>query len=181
MSAPLFTIESHYRPMGENMKPMLCLLCVLLPGVLLADCPRVSGQEDDRRANAGCLILNEDKVLLITHRWGGKLGVPGGTREAGELAQCTAHRETLEETGLAVTVGWRLAVMKNGFHLYRCYPERASSESLPVPTSALTEVKALDWYLLDSLARDRWRFAYQFELFLEVAGNAILEEQGGEQ
>ena len=177
----LLTIESHHRPMGKNMKPMLWLLCLLLPGVALADCPRVPGQEDDRRANAGCLILHDDKVLLITHRWGGKLGVPGGTREADELAQCTAHRETSEETGLAVKVGRRLVVMKNGFHLYRCYPERASSESLPVPTSALTEVKALDWYLLDSLARDRWRFAYQFELFLEVAGNAILEEQGGEQ
>jgi len=164
------------------MKPMLWLLCLLLPGVALADCPRVPGQEDDRRANAGCLILHDDKVLLITHRWGGKLGVPGGTREADELAQCTAHRETSEETGLAVKVGRRLVVMKNGFHLYRCYPENASSpDSLPVPTSALTEVKALDWYLLDSLDRDRWRFAYQFELFLEVAGNAILEEQGGEQ
>ena len=90
------------------MKPMLCLHCLLLPGVVLADCPRVAGQEDDRRANAGCLILHEDKVLLITHRWGGKLGVPGGTREADELAQCTAHRETLEETGLAVTVGRRV-------------------------------------------------------------------------
>lgn len=160
------------------MKPMLCLLCLLLPGVVLADCPRVAGQEDDRRANAGCLILHDDKVLLITHRWGGKLGVPGGTREAGELAQCTAHRETLEETGLAVTVGRRLAVMKNGFHLYRCYSEGALlSESLPVPTSALAEVKALDWYFLDSLDRHSWRFVYQFDLFQEVAGNAIREEQ----
>ena len=164
------------------MKRMLWLLCLLLHGAAFADCPRVTGQEEDRRANAGCLILHDDKVLLITHRWGGKLGVPGGTREADELAQCTAHRETYEETGLDVTVGRRLAVMKNGFHLYRCYPESGSSpEPLPVPTSALTEVKALDWYLLDSLDRDRWRFAYQFELFLEVTGNAILDEQGGQQ
>jgi 8-oxo-dGTP pyrophosphatase MutT (NUDIX family) len=168
--------------MGKNMKRMLWLLCLLLHGAAFADCPRVTGQEEDRRANAGCLILHDDKVLLITHRWGGKLGVPGGTREADELAQCTAHRETYEETGLDVTVGRRLAVMKNGFHLYRCYPESGSSpEPLPVPTSALTEVKALDWYLLDSLDRDRWRFAYQFELFLEVTGNAILDEQGGQQ
>ena len=164
------------------MKRMLCLLCLLLPGVLLADCPRVSGQEDDRRANAGCLILNEDKVLLITHRWGGKLGVPGGTREGHELAQCTAYRETLEETGLAVTVGRRLAVMKNGFHLYRCYPEKAlSPEPLPVPTSALTEVKALDWHLLESLDRDSWRFAYQFDLFQEVVGKALREEPASPQ
>lgn len=178
----LLTIKSRYRPIGENMKPVLCLLCLLLPGAVLADCPRVAGQEDDRRANAGCLILHEDKVLLITHRWGGKLGVPGGTREADELAQCTAHRETGEETGLAVTVGRRLAVMKNGFHLYRCYPEQVlSPQPLPVPTAALAEVKALDWHSLASLDRDSWRFAYQFDLFLEVVGNAIREEQAGSQ
>ena len=77
---------------------------LLLPVLAQADCPRVPGQEDDRRANAGCLIIQDDKVLLLTHRWGGKLGVPGGTREDGELAQCTAWRETREETGVAVTV-----------------------------------------------------------------------------
>lgn len=180
VNSSLLTIESHYRSIGKNMKPMLCLLCLLLPAVVLADCPRVSGQEDDRRANAGCLILHDDKVLLISHRWGGKLGVPGGTREADELAQCTAYRETYEETGLAVTVGRRLAVMKNGFHLYRCYPEQVLSPApRPVPTSALAEVKALDWYPLESLDRDSWRFAYQFDLFLEVVGSAIREEQAG--
>lgn len=174
----LLTIKSRYRPIGENMKPVLCLLCLLLPGVALADCPRVPGQEDDRRANAGCLILHDDKVLLITHRWGGKLGVPGGTREADELAQCTAHRETREETGLAVTVGRRLAVMKNGFHLYRCYPEETlSSEPLPVPISGLAEVKALDWYSPDSLEPKDCRFAYQFDQFREVIGNTIREER----
>ncbi|WP_366492917.1 NUDIX hydrolase [Alcanivorax sp.] len=50
-------------------------------------------------ANAGCLIIQNDKVLLLSHRWGDKLGVPGGTLEDGELAQCTAWRETREETG----------------------------------------------------------------------------------
>ncbi|MBD3644245.1 MAG: NUDIX hydrolase [Alcanivorax sp.] len=161
------------------MKSMFCLLCLLLSGVAVADCPRVAGQEDDRRANAGCLILHDDKVLLVTHRWGGKLGVPGGTREVDELAQCTAHRETLEETGLAVTVGRRLAVMKNGFHLYRCHAnERVSEESLAVPASGIAEVKALGWHSLDSLNRDSWRFSYQFDLFRELVAKTILEDQG---
>lgn len=173
---------SHYRPIGENMKRMLWLLCLLLPGAALADCPRVPGQEDDRRANAGCLILHDDKVLLITHRWGGKLGVPGGTREDDELAQCTAHRETYEETGLDVTVGRRLRVMKNGFHLYDCRLA-CSPEKLDVPTAGRLEVKALGWYRVDELGQENWRFPYQFEDFRELLreqlGSSVSSQQSG--
>lgn len=153
---------------------LLIATLLLLPALAMADCPRVPGQEDDRRANAGCLILQDDRVLLVTHRWGGKLGVPGGTRDRDELAQCTAQRETREETGLDVVVGRRLAVMKNGFHLYRCYPSSAlGSRPLPVPASGMAEIRALDWYALEALDRSNWRFAYQFDLFREVAREAM--------
>ena len=150
----------------------LIIVALLLLPVFgaLADCPRVPGEEDDRRANAGCLIVQGDKVLLITHRWGGKLGVPGGTLEAGELAQCTAYRETREETGIEVVVGPRVRVMKNGFHLYRCYPADAQTVNapLPVPESSRLEVSAMGWYSPAQLRKDDWRFPYQFELFLNV-------------
>ncbi|KZY29281.1 hypothetical protein A3754_14160 [Alcanivorax sp. HI0083] len=157
----------------------LLLLSVLLPSLqALADCPRVPGQEDDRRANAGCLIVRDQQVLLISHRWGGKLGVPGGTLEPGELAQCTAYRETLEESGVRVVVGERLQVMKNGFHLYRCHLQQPVDSGGPVdvPRSGLAEVSAIDWYPLSSLSKARWRFEYQFEQFLQVAAEAM---QGG--
>ncbi len=39
---------------------------------------------------------------------------------AGELAQCTAHRETWEESGLDVEVGGLLHVFDSGFRLYQC-------------------------------------------------------------
>ncbi len=151
---------------------------LLLPALAMADCPRVPGEEDDRRANAGCLIIQDSKVLLLTHRWGGKLGLPGGTLEAGELAQCTAWRETREEAGLTVTVGERLAVMTNGFHVYRCYPQAPmdTSQAVPVPRSGKTEVSAIGWYELSSLSKEGWRFYYQFEQFLEVAGKAMQSE-----
>ena len=58
--------------------PTIAMLLTLVSPIL-ADCPRVPGEEDDRRANAGCLILQDGQVLLVSHRWGGKLGVPGGT------------------------------------------------------------------------------------------------------
>lgn len=158
-----------------NLHRFIIATLLLLPAPALADCPRVPGAEDDRRANAGCLIIQEDKVLLLTHRWGGKLGVPGGTLEEGELAQCTAWRETREETGLAVTVGERLAVMSNGFHLYRCYPQQTLSTALavPVPRSGRTEVSAIGWYALSSLSKDRWRFYYQFDQFVALAAEVM--------
>ena len=156
--------------------PAIAMLLILVSPIL-ADCPRVSGEEDDRRANAGCLILQDGQALLVSHRWGGKLGVPGGTREENELAQCTAYRETLEETGLAVTVGRRLEVMKNGFHLYRCYPQQPLSASpLAVPARALAEVKGLGWHTPGSLDRENWRFSYQFDLFLDVLNRALQQE-----
>lgn len=154
----------------------LLLLSLALSSLqVLADCPRVPGQEDDRRANAGCLIVRDQQVLLITHRWGGKLGVPGGTLEAGELAQCTAYRETLEETGVRVVVGERLQVMKNGFHLYRCAPAEPMLEGQPLqlPAQARLEVSDIGWYSLDGLDQNDWRFPYQFDLFVKLARQAM--------
>ena len=163
-----------------NSRAPIIFFLIWLPLQVLADCPRVPGQEDDRRANASCLILHGDKVLLITHRWGGKLGVPGGTQEPEELAQCTAHRETLEETGLQVVVGERLQVMKNGFHLYRCMPAEPLLEEMPLslPAAARMEVSDIGWYSLADLRRADWRFAYQFDLFLEVARQAMQSDSG---
>ncbi len=162
---------------------LIALSLIMLPLLLLADCPRVPGQEDDRRANAGCLIVEGDKVLLLTHRWGGKLGVPGGTLEPEELAQCTAHRETLEETGVRVVVGERLQVMKNGFHLYRCMPAESLPEEapLPLPAAARLEISDIGWYSLADLRRADWRFAYQFDLFLQVARQAMQSSLGSQE
>ncbi len=92
-----------------------------------------------------------------------------GTLEPEELAQCTAHRETLEETGVQVVVGERMQVMKNGFHLYRCMPAESLPEgkSLPLPVQARLEVSDIGWYSLHELRQKDWRFAYQFDLFLK--------------
>ena len=44
------------------------------------------------------------KMLVVDSRRGG-LTPPGGKMKKGESAQCTAHRETLEETGLDLKPG----------------------------------------------------------------------------
>jgi ADP-ribose pyrophosphatase YjhB (NUDIX family) len=53
---------------------------------------------------AGILIFNlRGELLLIrSHKWHGKYGVPGGHIELGESAAEAARREAREETGLDV-------------------------------------------------------------------------------
>lgn len=53
----------------------------------------------------GAMILNkEDKFLLVkTHKWNHKYGIPGGKIDIGESCEQALVREIKEETGLEVT------------------------------------------------------------------------------
>lgn len=52
----------------------------------------------------GALIFDPSgRVLLVkTHKWGGRYGIPGGKIEEGETMQAAVVREVKEETGLDV-------------------------------------------------------------------------------
>ena len=56
-------------------------------------------------ATVGALIFNPgDEVLMIrTHKWSGKWGIPGGKIKWGESSEAALRREILEETALTVT------------------------------------------------------------------------------
>lgn len=53
----------------------------------------------------GALVFDAaDRVLLVrTHKWSHRWGIPGGKIRPGEPAEAALRRELLEETGLAVT------------------------------------------------------------------------------
>ncbi len=125
-------------------------------------CRVVKDHHENLSSNAGCLIRVGTDILAITHRRSGKLDIPGGTTD-GELesAQCTAHRETWEETGFNVEVGQFLGSNENGFRFYACTLDDDFGgliNSFPVPTWANIEVKQIQ--LVDPFVTNpkEWRF-----------------------
>jgi len=69
--------------------------------------------ENNRKVSASCVVIRDNKVLMVKHTYGaanGKYLIPGGFCEEGELPQKSAEREVMEETGVAVIASDLLAV-----------------------------------------------------------------------
>lgn len=69
--------------------------------------------DNNRKVSASCVVIRDNKVLMVKHTYGaanGKYLIPGGFCEEGELPQKSAEREVMEETGVAVVASDLLAV-----------------------------------------------------------------------
>jgi phosphoglycolate phosphatase len=66
--------------------------------------PQKNENAEPPLATVGALIFNRaGEVLMIrTHKWSGKWGIPGGKIKRGEKSEAALRREILEETGLKV-------------------------------------------------------------------------------
>lgn len=85
-----------------------------VPDVTVADLSHLEAMLDAGRAEhlnawplatVGALIFDPTgtRVLMIrTHKWSGKWGIPGGKIQRGETAEAALHREIMEETALTV-------------------------------------------------------------------------------
>lgn len=122
----------------------------------------------ERSGNAGCLIVDNSRLLALRLRFGGEWGIPGGATQGEESAQCTAHRETWEETGLDVTVGEHLHRFDNGFSLYRCRIDSAA-DPRETKTNDPWEISAVEWIDPSTLNKNDWRFPDQFPVVQQLA------------
>ncbi len=152
-----------------------CGGAVLLASVVLVSCRQVEAPvcpyrgEPDYGPSAGCLATVNDRLLLVEMS-SGAMSPPGGRSWPGESAQCTAHRETWEETGLDLMPVQLLDVFDTGFHLYRCEYYRNYDPLNVLPS----EVRRAVWLPLRELDSVRWRFAGQGPVLRALA------EQGDE-
>lgn len=162
-------------PPPRNMRIQVILAVVLLATVspiAPAQPPcRIAVDEPDFAFAAGCLIRNGSRMLMVRHSSSGKLGVPGGFARPLEGAQCVAHRETWEETGLEVIVHSVIRRFANGFALYRCElvdPAAAEVDELAVPASGANEVSQVMWIDPASTKASDWRFPREHPAILEL-------------
>jgi 8-oxo-dGTP pyrophosphatase MutT (NUDIX family) len=156
------------------------LLAVAVGGVMLfavlrhtppaPPCRVEPSAAETARGNAGCLIRVEDRMLVVRDRLSERLGFPAGMSVPGEAAQCTAHREAWEETGLEVVVGQRLQVFENGFRLYACKPVDPSVQpgsSVAVPQWAWAEIAAVEWIDPFHVFPAQWRYPEEWPVVLD--------------
>lgn len=134
---------------------------------------RTAVEEPEFAFAAGCLVRHGDRMLVVRHRFGGGLGVPGGRSNANENAQCVAHRETWEETGLDVVVHDMLMRFGNGFALYRCELTDTAAgdvDELAVPRSGRSEITGLIWIDPHETQPADWRFPRDYPEILRLFG-----------
>lgn len=143
---------------------------LLLGFLLMSACSHTDGPpcpyegEPDTAVSAGCLTVVHGRVLVVDSRRGG-LTPPGGKTRGGESAQCAAHRETYEETGLDLLPQKLLKVFDTGFHLYYC---EIHARSGLIEPGAVMEVRRGFWLPVDEFDDAQWRYPGQGEALYDL-------------
>ena len=142
------------------------LLAILFTAVACADvaptCPFTDN--GDSAPSAGCFAVANDGLLLVQDLKG-NVSLPGGSSEPGESAQCTAFRETWEETGLRLHPAELIQVFDTGFHLYRC---NIDSQSGTIYPPLRLEVQAAFYLPAHRFRSYDWRFEDQRDLLQDL-------------
>jgi 8-oxo-dGTP diphosphatase len=111
----------------------------------------------DEAPSAGCFSASNQGLLLV-QGMNGEVSLPGGSSHPGESAQCTAFRETWEETGLRLQPRELLQVFNTGFHLYRCERNTVSGDINP---PLRLEVRDAFYLPVENFDSYEWRFEDQ--------------------
>lgn len=87
----------------------------------LGDLRKIVGHRPLLSAGATIIVIKNDELLLNLRSDTNTWGIPGGALELGETLEQTAHRELLEETGLAAE-SMKLLTVLSGQDFYFEYP-----------------------------------------------------------
>lgn len=127
--------------------------------------------------NAGCIVIEKAKLLVVENLLMKKLLTPpSGHSEPGESAQCTAARETFEESGAKVIVQELLHNFEDKFYLFRCElkdKQLANLHDLPVPPAYKDEISRAYWLDLRLSSEKAWRFPKQFYVINGIFLSAV--------
>jgi 8-oxo-dGTP pyrophosphatase MutT (NUDIX family) len=139
---------------------LFILIALLLTQPTNAQQPQCPATGKDTAPSAGCLTLL-DGHLLVIKAYNGKISIPGGSVDTAESAQCGAHRETWEETGLSVQPQQLLRVFNNGFHLFHCLPPATSTLGDSLKPPFWLEIRQAFWLKPEHFDQHSWRFPDQ--------------------
>lgn len=73
-----------------------------------------------RSSNAGCIIPENGKILLVKDKHSDKFEIPSGKKRLNEPAFSVAVRKTFENTGYIVYIDDFISEFSSGFRLYKC-------------------------------------------------------------
>src|SRR5439155_26272511 len=73
-------------------------------------------------STVGALIFNSknEALMIRTHKWSNKWGIPGGKIKFGEASETALRREILEETGLKIS-GIQFVLVQDCIHSKEFY------------------------------------------------------------
>lgn len=150
------------------MRPIILIVIVCLTSCMRQAPPCSPPAQAQQAPSAGCFAM-QDGFVLVVENLRGLVNLPGGSSKINESAQCTAQRETWEETGLNLEVGNLLTVMDTGFHLYHCKFTVNSGEINPPPR---LEVRRAYLLAPDRFKDQDWRFPGEEDQLIKLAESA---------
>lgn len=149
------------------MKPYLIILSITLFGCSPSKpedpfCRIDPNFIEEHQGPAACIVRIQDSLLVITHARTGGYDLPRGENKDNETAQCAAHRNTWNKTGLNVEVAQLLSLTAKGEWIFACNISGnfdGSDESIEVPAWADGEVAEINFIDPFVTRNNQWHFA----------------------